>query len=207
MVYTRKRQFESLANSLQDAKPKSQLPQTVQDAMNHGIVYEPVARQKYFDILKYELRRDVNIRETGLVIQPNLFWVGASPDGMVIDSQVGVGLIEIKCPKSKSSYSPEVLLNDNKFYVTLENGKPALNKNHEYYTQIQVAMGLSGALFCDFVVYTFGGLIITRTDFDYGYFIDVMRKINTFYRTYMMPRLVPVPENSELANDNDCSSS
>ena len=114
-------------------------------------------------------------------------------------------MVEIKCPKSKISCSPEVLVSDNKFYVTLANGKPALKKNHEYYTQIQIAMGLSGVLFCDFVVYTFGGLIIARTDFDHGYFIDVMKKINTFFRIYMMPRLVSVHENNELANDNDCS--
>ena len=203
MVYTRKRHFESLVNSLQDAKPKSELPQTVQDAMNHGIIYEPIAREKYFNILKYELRRDVNIRETGLVIQPNLFWVAASPDGMVIDSQIGVGLIEIKCPKSKRSVSPDALVNDKKFYMTLENGMPALKKNHKYYTQIQIAMGLSGVLFCDFVVYTFGGLIIARTDFDHNYFISVMGKINSFFRKYMLPALVHVPRMSATVDDNE----
>ena len=33
--------------------------------------------------MRYKLNRDVKIRETGLVIQPNLYWVAASQDGMV----------------------------------------------------------------------------------------------------------------------------
>ena len=35
-----------------------------------------------------------------------------------------------------------------------------------------MAMGISGALFCDFVAYTLKGLIITRTAFDYDYFMS-----------------------------------
>ena len=182
-------------------KPKSKQPKIVQDALNHGIVYEPLAREKYTNILKYELHRNVCIRETGLVIQTNLFWVGASPDRMVIDAQVGIGLIEIKCPKSKVSLPPEALLNDDKFYVTWDNGKPSLQRNHEYFTQVQVAMGLSGALFCDFVVYMFGGVIVARTNYDQAYFIDVMKKINPFYRSYMLPKILSVPESNNMTED------
>ena len=111
-IYTRKRQYDTLVNYLQENKPKSQLLKIVQDAMDHGLVYEPIARETYLNVMKYELRRDITIRETGLVIQPSLFWVAASPDGMVVDQQVGIGLIKIKCPKSKSSLSPEQLAND-----------------------------------------------------------------------------------------------
>ena len=103
MIYTRKRQYDTLVNYLQENKPKSQLPKIVQDAMDHGLAYEPIARETYLNVMKYELRMDITIRETGLVIQPSLFLVAASPDGMVVDQQVGIGLIEIKCPKSKSS--------------------------------------------------------------------------------------------------------
>ena len=172
------------------------------NALNHGIIYEPLAREKYENVLKFELRRNVCIRETGLVIQPNLFWVGASPDGMVIDREVGIGLIEIKCPKSKVSLLPEVLLNDEKFYMTWDNENPSLRRNHEYFTQIQVAMGLSGALFCDFVVFTFGGIIISRISFDEAYFIDVMKKINMFYRTHMLPKILSLSENNKTQNNN-----
>ena len=100
-VFTRQRNFESLVTSLTEPKPHSELPQIVKDAMEHGTKYEPIARKKYFELLKYDLKRDVDIRETGLVIQPNLFWVAASPDGLVSDKSEdgGIGLIEIKCLK------------------------------------------------------------------------------------------------------------
>ena len=95
---------------------------------------------------------------------------------------------------------PENLVNDEKFYVEMADGNPILKKRHEYYTQIQMAMGIAGALFCDFVVYTSQGLIITRTAYDHDHFISVMKKINTFYRMYMLPKLI-----QESKNEHDIS--
>ena len=101
-VITRKRNFESLAYQLLNPKSESELPQMVQDAFKHGGEYEPVARRQYEEYLKYNLRHDVSVRETGIVVQPHLFWLAASPDGLVADKTGdAIGLIEIKCPKSK----------------------------------------------------------------------------------------------------------
>ena len=50
-------------------------------------------------------------------------------------------------------------------------------------------MGLSGFGTCDFVVYTFKGLIIVRTEFVVSYF-DVIQKLNSFYKKVMLPRIV-----------------
>ena len=57
---------------------------------------------------------------------------------------------------------------DPNFYVNLENGKQVLKKSHStgYDSQIQLTMGLSGFDTCDFVAYTFKGLVIVRTEFD-----------------------------------------
>ena len=39
------------------------------------------------------------VRAFGLVVNPSLTWLGASPDGIVEDpSQKCIGLFEIKCP-------------------------------------------------------------------------------------------------------------
>ena len=76
-------------------------PSFVQEAiMKHGTQHEPVARSKYYEILKLKLKRDISIRETGIVMQPLLFWLAASPDGMVYDRNFDntPRLIEIKCP-------------------------------------------------------------------------------------------------------------
>ena len=99
------------------------------------------------------------------------------------------GLIEIKCPKSKKSVAPADLLKDKSFYVELKDGQPKLKESHEYYSQIQMAMGLSGVSYCDFVVYTFAGLIIARTPYDHDRFLQIMLRINSFYKQYMLPKL------------------
>ena len=43
-------------------------------------------------------------------------------------------------------------------------------------------MGLSGFGTCDFVVYTFKGLIIVRMKFDISYFDSLIQKFNSFYK-------------------------
>ena len=48
------------------------------------------------------------MRETDIVTKKHLFRLAASPDGLAMDTIDGVqriGLIEIKCPKTKINYS------------------------------------------------------------------------------------------------------
>ena len=42
----------------------------------------------------------------------------------------------------------------------------------------------------DFVVYTFKRLIIVRTEFDVSYFDSLIQKLNSFYKKFMLPRIV-----------------
>ena len=193
-IFSRKKNFSTLADSLLNPKSSSELPQTVRDALNHGSIYEGVARETYYNFMKYKLKRDVHIRECGLVVQPSLFWLGASPDGLIIDKtdNAGIGLIEIKCPKTKKGSTPQQLLDDKSFYIEMQDGKPVLKKEHAngYYSQIQMAMGLSEASYCDFIVYTFKGLVVIRVPFDDEYFVSLIRKLNMFYKKYFLPKLL-----------------
>ena len=56
--------------------------------------------------------------------------------------------------------------------------KPVLKKTHSigYYSQIPQTIGLSTFDTCDFVAYTFEGLIIMRTKFDVFYFDSLIQK-------------------------------
>ena len=66
------------------------------------------------------------------MLQPKLFWLAASPDGLVSDKSNEdvrqIGLIEIKCPKSKKNSKISDLLHDQSFYVKYEDGVPVLKK-------------------------------------------------------------------------------
>ena len=57
----------------------------------------------------YQLNQNIKILETGLLVQPWIPWLGASPDGLVlIDSKPY--LIEIKCPFTKRNENPNDLV-------------------------------------------------------------------------------------------------
>ena len=133
------RSFETLADNLLNPKPEKDLPVAIRDAFRHGRIYEPVVREKYIDIMRYHLNRDVRVRETGLVVQPLLFWLAASPDGLVTDKSNEsdyTGLLKIKCPKTKRNRKIEELVSDETFYISRQNGTLFLKKNHPngYYT-------------------------------------------------------------------------
>ena len=78
--------------------------------------------------LKHKLNHSIKCRETGIVIQPKLPWLAASPDGMLINGELNneIGLIEIKCPWSKRNYTPKELVLHKSFYVKIKNDKPVL---------------------------------------------------------------------------------
>ena len=120
--------------------------------------------------------------------------MAASPGGLVSDKSNEdvrqIGLIEIKCPKSKKNSKINDLIHDQLFYVKYENGVPVLKKDHPngYYTQMQTGMGLPQITFCDFIVYTFDGMIITPTQFDEDF--SLLQKLNSFYKDLMLPKLV-----------------
>ena len=53
-----------------------------------------------------------------------------------------------------------------------------------------MTMALSQKIFCDFIVYTFDGMIIIRTQFDEDHFFSLLQKLNSFYNYFMLPELV-----------------
>ena len=153
----RQRNFDTLCTEIINPCNFEDLPAKVKEALNHGKKFESRARELYIDVMRLKLRHFVLVHETGLVIQPSLFWLAASPDGPVAYQTSGKKLLlVIKCPHTKRHMSPIDLVQNPNFYVNLENGKPILKKSHStgYYSQIQLAMELSGFDACDFVVYT-----------------------------------------------------
>ena len=70
-VYIRKRNFETLVDVFLKRKATEDLPVMAQENMKHGKNYDPIAREKYKNVLFYYLNRDCAVRETGCVIQPH----------------------------------------------------------------------------------------------------------------------------------------
>ena len=104
-IFIRKRNFSTLCKCRLKVGLKN-VPKSVKDALNHGKEYESVALEKFHDFLTWKLKENVTIRATSLV-EPYLFWLGASPDGLIIENS-GPALIEIKCPYSKLALNPRI---------------------------------------------------------------------------------------------------
>jgi putative phage-type endonuclease len=95
--------------------------------MQWGTEKEPLARQAY------EQKHFVEVGQVAMVMHPVIENAGASPDGLVEDD----GLIEIKCPRTKTHL------------MTLRSKTaPA-----QYIPQMQWQMACTGRQWCDFVSY------------------------------------------------------
>lgn len=128
-------------------------------ATSYGTANEKVARNMY--------RKQTNnhVPDCGLVIHPDFLYIGASPDGKVCDNGV-VGIIEIKCPFSiRDSTVLEALADENKrkkLCVEKVGENVGIKETHPYWYQVQGQLLVTGAQFCDFVVYTRQDLFVLR---------------------------------------------
>ena len=158
----------------------------MQKSTEHGIKYEPIALREYEKHM-HKIGHPVKVEKSGFFESPKFFFLGCSPDGKVVDSvsQDQFGLAEVKCPSSKFDVTPEEACSDPSFCLELVNGSPRLKRNHEYYDQIQGQMALTGARWCDFVVYTSRGLNIERIPFDkerWSYVLAILHRTCFRYR-------------------------
>lgn len=95
------------------------------DAMRWGTAQEPLAR------LAYEAKTQNIVEEVGLVLHPDVPFVGCSPDGLIAPD----GGCEIKCPYNSVIH-----------VQTIEGGMPT-----EHRAQVQGAMWVTGRKWWDFV--------------------------------------------------------
>ena len=205
-IFIRKRQFDNLVKQPAETSSKK-LSDMARRKLKHGVQYKGTAREKYHDILKYKFQRHVKVKESGFVINPSLFWLGASPDGFVVDgipTDLKMGLIEIKCPETKKNCTPTEAMQDSGFYFELVDGKPKLEKHHSsgYYSQVQLQLGLTQLPYCDFVVYTFKGIIISRIAFNREYFSQLVTSASEFYFKWYLPCLL---QNKDKCNEPEAS--
>lgn len=107
-------------------------------AINYGREMETEARKKFEEI------SGKKIHESGLVVRSDVPFLGASPDGIILDTN-GISVLEIKCPfKCKDS-----IIN-----VDYIDEKKQLKKSHQYYTQVQMQLFCCNSEICYFFVYS-----------------------------------------------------
>lgn len=165
-------------------------------AINYGKTNELKARQIYINKIKSTLNRDLMVEDAGLVVNPGLPFLGATPDGKVFDkyekNSDTFGIIEIKCPyKYRDCNIKEAALNkDFCLEIKKDTDEIMLKKKHIYFYQVQGQMALSGIKWCDFIVYTSRSIFIQRINFDKNAWENIIcPKLIEFYYCHGLPYL------------------
>ena len=158
--------------------------------MLYGIREEASAR------LKYAEETNLDIVECGLFINKHYPYLGASPDGVVMENGVAIGIVEIKCLKVlRTRTVPQLIESVKCNEISLTNSCVSLNGDtlklkysHSYYYQIQHQLLVTELNFCDFVLHTpFGAPYIERIILDEDVKNDLVENIYTFWKKALIP--------------------
>ena len=170
--------------------------------LKHGIENESRALKQYENYL-VNSGHPVKTFPSGFVVNAAFPFLGCSPDGKVIDvtEDSPFGIAEIKCPYKHRNVTPETACaGDSQFHLEKKDDFPSLKTTHKYYYQVQGQMGITGAKWCDFVTYTFKGMVIERIYFDPEFFASMLLKLEQFffkhYAAYFKTQAVHVLYNS-----------
>ena len=172
--------FESLVAQLNPSR------HVTTPAMKRGIQLEARASMVYANVAKGGM---VNLYPSGLVINPKCPWLGCSPDRKVYDITLAnqgrnpFGLLEVKVVKEgETSFNNVKYLGVDPFTQERK-----LKENHEYYSQVQCQLGLTGLDWCDFFSYmTDTDFFCQRIYFDKDFFQASKDKVDTFFFNYFL---------------------
>jgi hypothetical protein len=156
---------------------------------------EVIARQQYIDFMHANNHYNLTVQECGFFVHPQKEWLGASPDGVVLDPTYNPsdGLLEIKCPYSIRDAHPLEACYDTSFYCFIDtDGLCKLKKDHQYYHQVQVQLFVCSDKhhWCDFCVYTTKGIIVERINQDIEWIQKSVPKLQDYFDNYTLPELV-----------------
>ncbi|XP_076052720.1 uncharacterized protein LOC143032143 [Oratosquilla oratoria] len=150
-----------------------------------GLVNETKAREIYKSQQRLK-HTFFQCNDSGLLIDFEKPFLGASSDGEVHCYCCGKGLVEIKCPyKHRFSSIQEAIL-DPGFSLDY---KLSLRKSHRYYAQVQLQMHVHKVTYCDFFVYTTRNTHCCRVQYDKTFCQQLVQKSEYFFRHEVLPAI------------------
>ena len=156
-------------------------------AITWGREHEAIAKQQYADGTITTEHFDLTVNNCGLCIDQGKTYLAASPDARVSCVCHGSGLLEIKCPyKFKDMSIPEMSLAKD----SCLDSDLSLKRNHPYYTQVQHQLYVTGASFCDFLVWLPSGSHVCTVFPDAEYARESVPKLTKFWTSHILPELV-----------------
>lgn len=155
------------------------------DSIKHGRDHEKMALQQL------EAQENIRIRPCGLFLDPEIPFLGASPDGLCGDDQI----IELKCPITAHKMGIDQAIQEKKvnFWLKDKNGRLMVNKNHSWYYQAQGQLHITRKNICLFAVWSNDKQplkieILYRDD---DFFDSMMKpKLVAFYQDCILPEII-----------------
>ena len=148
---------------------------------SYGKANETIAKQMYIK------QTGNHIHDIGLIVNPAIPFLGATPDAIVCDKS-DTGLVEIKCPYSVRDMTLNDACNNRADFFLRRNGDEFnLSRQHAHWYQVQGQLLASGAPFCDFVTYTKQELSIERITPDEDTMKALVEKLSAFYIQLFKP--------------------
>lgn len=122
------------------------------ESTEHGQRSEPIAKQLYKDIQKDHT--EFRFKDSGLIIDIDHPFLGASPDGIASCTCCGHRVIEIKCPSAFRDMSIEQICMQPGYHLQMKDGSVSCKPSSPWYTQMQMQMHITKYSSCHLVIYT-----------------------------------------------------
>lgn len=173
LIMKRKKVTEKFIDMLKNPKPFTA------KATSYGSANERKA------LTEYCAKKGYHVHKCGLIVNPKFSFLGASPDSKVCVGDGQSGLVEVKCPFSARDKTIIDACEIRDFCLAQVDGQVLLKKNHNYFYQVQGQLLISGAEFCDFVVYTKKDLFTQRITTDTEFCQNMVQCLYRFYCKYI----------------------
>ena len=160
-------------------------------AMTYGLQKESIARVAY---TKYSrmFHDGFVCTESGLILDPELPYLGASPDGLVECDCCGKGCLEIKCLKTYENGLPDPgTVSDIPSNFPIDD-EYQLKKTHPYYTQVQGHMLVCKVGYCDLYLWSKSNSTAVRVFRDDNFIQELLNKLHNEYKTHVLPAILDI---------------
>ena len=165
------------------------IPPVVVAATKYGIEMEPIARKAFTGHFKL-YHENVKVTETGLHVNTNFPYLGASPDGLVLCSCHGKGLLEIKCP-FKYRDNLKGWQYDPTFPISPDGD---IRTSHKYDFQLQHQMLVTNVQFTYFYIWSKSpdseNFLIVKVVKDDDFCTKLLEKCDKLFNIVILPELL-----------------
>uniref|UniRef100_A0A6M2CL63 Putative yqaj-like viral recombinase domain protein n=1 Tax=Rhipicephalus microplus TaxID=6941 RepID=A0A6M2CL63_RHIMP len=153
--------------------------------MQRGITLEPVAKEAYKNQNTHH--KGLQLHDCGLSILRGKPFIGASPDAIITCECCSPRLLEVKCPRSLERFV--------EYEVVCQGDEMRLKQNGRYFCQTQVQMGVTELGSTEVFVYVSDAENVTlNVTFSQEYFDEVVERATFFFRHYVLPHMLELPE-------------